>query len=364
MKKVGDNKITHHQFMYTIIGTMIGVGIISLPNRLAEISKQDGWISAMVGIWYPLYIVLLSIYISKKFPEDNILSLSKKCFGKYVGSLLSLIFSIQFFLDLIFATSGLINLARLEMVQFLTLSKLAIIILILGLYGTFLELKIIGRINEAVFYLLVVFLFFPLIALKDGSILNVSPVLGSGIKNILKGSIESGFSYLGVEVILLIYPNVVDKNRLKSAALKSVLIISFIYTYITFLTIYYAGPDIVIKPYWSVLMLNEAINLPFINSFRFIFMYMWLIILFKTVINVYYSFTYGISNSFLKLNIKKICFIVYPCALFAVNRIENEAERRYLAGKVTKYVIIFNLIFLSILAVIVHFRKGEKNEGS
>jgi spore germination protein len=364
MKKVGDNKITHQQFMCIIIGTMIGVGILSLPNRLAEISKQDGWISAMVGIWYPLYIVLLSMYISKKFPEDNILSLSKKCFGKYVGSLLNLIFSMQFFLDLISAASGLINLSRLEMTQFLTRSKLAIIILILGLYGTFLGLKIIGRINEAVFYLLVVFLFFPLIALKDGSILNVSPVLGSGIKNILKGSIESGFSYSGVEIILLIYPNMADKNRLKSAALKGVLIIAFIYTYITFLTIYFAGPDVIIKPYWSVLMLNETINLPFINSFRFIFMYMWLIILFKTVINVYYSFTYGISNSFFRLNIKKICFIVYPFAFYAVNKIGNEAERRYFTGKVTNYIIIFNLIFLSILTIIVHFRKGEKNESS
>lgn len=362
MKKVGSNEITYQQFTYIIIGTMIGVGILALPNRLAEISKQDGWVSAMSGVWYPMYIVFLTIYISKKYPGDNIITLSKKYFGKFAGSILNFMFSIQFFVYLISVTSGLINLSRVFIVQFLTVNKLAIIILILGLYGTFLGLKIIGRINEIVFYLLVLFLLFPLTALKDGSLLNVSPFLGSGIRNILKGSIQSSFSYSGVEIILLIYSGMVDKDRLKSAALKSVLVVAFIYTYITFLTIYFLGPDVILKPYWSVLFLNETINLPFINSFRFIFMCMWLIILFKTVINDYYSFTYGIGNSFFKLNIKKVCFVVYPFVLYAVNKVGQEATRRAFTSKVMNYVIIFNLIFITLLAIIIHFRKGEKNE--
>jgi spore germination protein (amino acid permease) len=359
MKKVGSNDITYQQFMYIIVGTMIGVGILALPNALAKVSKQDAWISAIIGAWYPLYIVLLAIYISKKFPKDNILSLSKKCFGKFAGSLLNFIFSIQFFIYLTTATSGLINLSRVFIVQFLTVTKLAIVILILALYGTYLGLKVIGRINELVFYLLVLFLFFPLIALKDGSLLNVSPFLGSGINNIIKGSMEASVSYAGVEIILLIYPNITDKSKLKGAALKSVLIVSFIYTYITFLTMYYAGPDTILKPYWSVVILNETIDLPFINSFRFLFMEMWLIILFKTAINHYFSFTYSISNSFLKLNIKRLCFVVYPFTLYAVYKVSNETIRRNITGKVMNYIIIFNLLFVTILAIIVHYKKGE-----
>lgn len=364
MKRVGSNEITYQQFTYIIVGTMVGVGILAIPSQLAEISKQDGWVSAMIGAWYPMYIVLLTIYISKKFPGDNILSLSKKCFGKSAGSLFNFIFSIQFFVYIISATSGLINLSRVFIVQFLTVNKLALIILTLGIYGTFLGLKIIGRINELVFYLLVLFLFFPLTALKDGSLLNVSPFLGSGVKNILKASIQSSFAYSGVEIILLIYPDVVDKDRLKSAALKGVFVVAFIYTYITFLTLYFLGPDVILKPHWPVVFLNETINLPFINSFRFVFMCMWLIILFKTVINVYYSFTYGICNTFLKLNIRKVCFVVYPFVLYAVNKVGQEGTRRIFTSKVMNYVIIFNLIFITFLSITIHFRKGEKNESS
>lgn len=364
MKKVGKNEITYQQFTYIIIGTIIGVGILALPGSLAEISKQDGWVSAIIGVWYPLYIVLLAIHISKNFPEDNIFSVSTTYFGKFIGGFLNTIFSAQLFIFLIFATSGVINLSRVFIVQFLTVSKLAVVLLALGVYTTFLGLKVIGRINEAVFYLLVLFLLFPLTALKDGSILNVSPFLGSGIKNILKASIESGFAYSGVEVILLIYPNVTDKSKIKGAALKSVLIITFIYAYITFITIYFVGPDIILKPYWPMLLLNETINLPFLSSFRFIFMSMWLIILFKTVINCYYNFTFSICNSFLKLNIQKLCFVIYPFVLYPVIKLDNEAVRRDLIGKTMKYIIIFNLLFVTTLAIFVNFKRGKKNENS
>ena len=364
MKKVGSNEITYHQFMYMIIGTMIGTGVLSLPNQMVKAAWQDGWISALIGAWYPVYIVIIAVYISKKFPNDDIFSLSKKCFGKFIGSILSILFTFQFLIDLESVTAGFTNVARVYIVQFLTPIKIIIAILIIGLYGTFQGLKVIGRINEIAFYFLIVLLFLPLIAFKDGSLLNVSPFLGSGIKNILSGSLEAGFAYAGVEIIFLIQPKVNDKKNIKSAAVKSVLIIAFMYTYLTFTTIYFLGPDIVIKPYWSIMTLNETINLPFINSFRFIFMYFWSIIIFKTVINLYYSFTYGLSNSFKKLKIQKICFLIYPILVFIIYRYGNEAMRRSIIGKVSPIITGFNIVFTTFLAIIVHFKKGENNENS
>ncbi|MCM0650197.1 spore germination protein [Clostridium swellfunianum] len=362
MKKIGKDDITYQEFTYIIVGAIFGVGVLSLPNRLVEIARQDGWISAAIGGVYPVYIALLTIYISKKFPEDNILSISKKIFGKFIGSILNLLFSAQFFINLIGITSGAINLSIIYIVGFLNVLKVSIVVLILAVYGTYLGLKVVGRISELMYYLTAVLLIIPLIALKDGSLLNISPVLGAGVKNILKASVETGFSYSGVEIMLLIYPNVKDKSNLKSATLKSVMVIVFIYTYITFLTTYFAGPDSTLKSYFSVMLLNETINLPFLNSFRFVFMYMWIMIVFKTIINNYYSFTYTISNAIVKLNIKKMCIILYPIILVVVNTISNEATRRSFISKSINYTATFNIVFLSLVAIIIFFKKGEKNE--
>jgi spore germination protein len=364
MKKVSSNQITYTQFTYIIVGTMIGTGVLSLPNQMAKAAYQDGWLSALIGAIYPLYIVVIAIYFSKKFPEDNILSLSKKCLGKFLGGIASIIFTLQFFIGIASVTAGFTNIARVYIVQFLTPIKLIVLILMVGLYGTYQDLKIIGRVNEIVFYLMLVLLFIPLISLRDGSLLNISPFLGSGFKNILKGGMQAGFAYSGVEIIFLIYPNVIDKKAVKSSALKAVAISATIYTYLTFTTIYFIGPDIALKPHWSVMLLNETINLPYINSFRFIFMYLWSIIIFKTVINLYYSFTYGLSNSFMKLNMKKICFIVYPLVVYVVYKYGNEGLRRQAIGKISPIVGVLNLLFITILAIIVHYKEGERNENA
>jgi spore germination protein (amino acid permease) len=362
MKKVSSDKITYHQFMYIIVGTMIGTAILSLPNQMAKAASQDGWISVLIGGIYPLYIVSLAIYISKRFPNDDILSVSKKCFGKFIGSIAAMLFSLQFFIDMASVTAGFTNVSRVYIVPFLTPIKLIVIILLIGLYGTYQGLKIIGRINEVVFYFMILVLFIPLIALRDGSVLNVSPFLGSGVNNILKGSMQAGFAFIGVEIIFLIYPSVSEKEKIKGAALKSVAIIAFIYTFITFMTIFYIGPDVILKPHWSVMVLNETVNLPFINSFRFIFMYLWSVIIFKTVINMYYSVTYGISNSFIKLNQQRICFIIYPVFVYVVYRYGNEGIRRQVIGRFGPAIGIFNLVFITLIAIIVHFKKSLRTD--
>lgn len=65
MKKVGSNTITPGEVTFLLIGSMIGVGILSLPNDLVIIAKQDAWISAFIGAIYPLYMVIIASILCK-----------------------------------------------------------------------------------------------------------------------------------------------------------------------------------------------------------------------------------------------------------------------------------------------------------
>lgn len=362
MRPVGKDEITYQEFTYIIIGAIFGVGILSLPNQLAEVSKQDGWISAVVGGIYPLYIALTTIYISSKFPNDDVLSVGKKIFGKFLGSILNFLFFGHFFVNLIGITTGAMRLSIVYIVGFLTVFKISIVVIILAVYGSLLGLKVIGRLNEFMYYLKVVLMIIPLIALKDGSLLNVSPIFGSGIKNIVSASVRSVFAYAGIEVMLLYYPYLNDKAAIKKGALKSTFVMILIYTYITFLTIYYAGPNIVVKSFFSVSLLNESINLPFINSFRFFFMYTWIMIVFKTIIDNYYSCCYILSNFAKKLDIRKICIFMAPILVIVVNIIHDEGTRREFLSKTINYTLIYNIAYLTLICLIIFFKKGEKNE--
>lgn len=362
MKVVGKDEITYQEYTYIIVGACFGVGILALPNQLAEVSRQDGWIAATIGGIYPFYIALLTSFIARRFPDDDILSISKKLFGNFFGSLLNLLFSAHFFVNLIGITTGAMRLSILYIVSFLSVFKISIVVLILAVYGSLLGLKVIGRMNELMYYLKIILIVIPLVALKDGSLLNVSPIFGSGIKNIFNGSVKSVFAYSGVEVMLLFYPNIKDKVPIKKAALKSVFVMIVIYTYVTFLTIYLAGPTIVTRSYFAVMLLNEAINLPFINSFRFFFMFIWIMIVFKTIITNYYSCSYIVSNFCKKLDIRKICLIFFPIMLSVINIIHDKVARREFLNKTINYTLLFNLIFVTTIAIIIYFKKGDKNE--
>ncbi|MFL0248365.1 GerAB/ArcD/ProY family transporter [Candidatus Clostridium stratigraminis] len=362
MKKVGVNDITANQFMYILIGTMIGTGVLSLPNYMAKGAKQDGWVSVVISLWYPLYIVILGIYFSKKYPNEDILKVNIKYFGKVIGSLLSLLFTIQFLVGLVSVSAGFSNISRVYIVDFLTPSKIISLVLLLGLYGTFQGLKVVGKISEISYYFLIVLLFVPLLVLRDGSFLNISPIFGYGIKNILKTSNDAIFSYSGIEIIFFIYPYVTEKNEIAKRAVRGVLVTTAIYTYITFMTIFYMGPDVILQEFWSVMVVNETVNLPFINSFRFIFMFFWSLMIFKTIVNQYYSFSYGISNSIFKFRVQKVCFFIYPFLLFLAIKYGNEISRRNLLEKLNPLIIYFNLIYLTLLGIVVHFKKVNKNE--
>ena len=111
------------QFALIIFGSIVGVGVLSLPNGVVKVAHQDGWISTLIGGIYPLYIVIIASYIARKFPNDNILILSKKYFGRILGSIFNLIFATYFIFMASMIASYYTNLMRSYTIGFLTSFK-------------------------------------------------------------------------------------------------------------------------------------------------------------------------------------------------------------------------------------------------
>ena len=261
MKKVKSNDITPGEVTFLLVGSMIGVGILSLPNKLVAIANQDAWISAFIGAVYPLYMAIIASFLCKRYPKKNILSLSKKCFGKFVGSILNIIFLLYF----VFLTTSIafqVSLIKGTLLaDFLSIPRLLIVILCLAAYTSIKGLKVLGRLNQLMFILTIILTLILCLALFEGTYLNICPILGSGVVNILKASKQSGFAYGGIEILFLIYPFVTEKTKIMKSSIKSVLITAIIYTWITFITIYYIGIDIITKMNWSVNMVAKTIEI-------------------------------------------------------------------------------------------------------
>lgn len=87
MNKVESVYLSTSQVTIIVISAIVGIGIIYMPNEVIKDTQQDAWISCIIGAIYPIYLSIVASYLCKKFPRDNVLILSKMCFGNILGNI-------------------------------------------------------------------------------------------------------------------------------------------------------------------------------------------------------------------------------------------------------------------------------------
>lgn len=355
MIKSKNNLLTSSEFTYLLLGYVVATGFLKLPNELVKTAEQDAWISVIIALIYPIYLVLISSYIISKHPKENILCLTKKYFGTLLGSVFNFIFMFQFLLLAAVSVADFIFLTRTFIVPFLTPFKIAVLTVSLGAYAAYNGLKVLAKLNQLIFYLFGILFLLSLTALKQGSILNLQPVFGSGLSNILKTSLSTAYSYFGWEALLLFYPYVEDTKVIKKSAMKGIAICVAVYVWSVFITIFYLGIDVTVKSYWSFIFVFESITIPVINNFRYVFMLVWFLLSFRLTANSYFAFAFNL-NDFIKTDTKKACLLVYPIVLYASIKLSNRMLRTKMVSFLTPIFIIYSAVLITITALIILFK--------
>lgn len=361
MDKAKKKLLEDSECIAIIVGFIADVGILSLPNKVVQDAKQDGWISVLVGGVYPLFLAFLSIYYVKKHPNEDILVLSKKYLGVILGTLCNILFLAQFIIYFIAIASGMSNVYICYATAFLTPIKIFIPAVLLVTYLVQKGIKVLARINIIALYTVVIFALTLLTALQRGNYLNLFPVFGSGYKNILKGSLESVYSYGGLEGIFLLYPLIKNKDKIKAVVLKSSFIVISLYTWTTFICIYFLGYKVTSKALWPVLLVTEGLNSPVLNSFRFIVLFLWSVSIFRVLANYQYAITY-ISSYILKVKHKwKIYWFTVPIEIYLCLKLGSEVQRRAFISYIIPRVTLFNITYITIIAILIFIKdKGRK----
>ena len=351
--------ISSSELFFILVGCIIGMGITSLPADVVSIAKQDGWISTIIGGIYPLYIVLIGGIIIKRHPNSNIMNLSKAYFGKIIGNVLNLLFMLQFLFYIILIISGSSNQLRAYSIYFMSHFKMVMIFALVACYASIKGLKVLARFTTITFFLLCLIVLASTVTFKSASFLNIKPFFGVGLPKILEGSMHSSFAYANMELLLIIYPYVQEKKDILKAAYFSTLAVIFFYTWIVFTSIYFSGPDLVVKQLWPFSFVAESFKIPVVNNFRYVEMVIWITIAYKTVSVEFYAAT-KILNNITKIKRKTICFLLLPIIFIFPLFLENEVMRREFAGKVIPWVTLFNITYITIIALLTILKDKKK----
>ncbi|MGH4123284.1 MAG: GerAB/ArcD/ProY family transporter [Clostridium sp.] len=353
------NLLTPNEVTFLLVGIMLDITVAGLPNDVVEAAKQDGWISVIIGAIYPIYVALLAIYVSGKFPKDNILVLSKRYMGKTIGTILNFLFLLSFFSYFPPLISTFAIITRTEAMPDLTPLKIYVFLFFVGAYTASKGIKVLGRMGSITFGMLLIIIIPTISILKQGSYLNISPIFGSGILNILKGSMACVYDYSLMELIFLIYPFINDSSKIKNSALKAVGITTIIYTWVTFITMYYMGKDIIPKTIWSFFTVTLAVKVEVINNFRYIFVAFWMIIAIKSVAIFNYVCVF-ILDDIKKIKSKKIIYVAIATSVIIIAK--TYYGDKVALDQITKYTsnisTIYNLIYITLITILIWIKKG------
>lgn len=353
------NLLTPNEVTFLLVGIMLGLGVASLPNDVVKAAKQDGWISVIIGAIYPLYVALLAIYVSGKFPKDNILVLSKRYLGKSLGTILNFLFLLSFFSYFPPLISTFAIVTRTEAMPELTPLKIYVVLFFVGAYTASKGLKVLGRMASITFWMLLLIIIPTIAVLPQGSYLNISPIFGTGIANILKGSLACVYDYSLMELIFLIYPFINDSSKIKASTLKAIGITTIIYTWVTFITIYYMGKDIIPKTIWSFFTVTVAVKVEVLNNFRYIFVAFWMILAIKSTAIINYACVF-ILNDIKKIKSKRIIYVVIAASVIIIAK--TFYGDQVTMDEITKYSApistIYNLIYITLITILIWIKKG------
>ncbi len=322
-------QITSHQLLFMIVGSTIATGILSLPRVASGDAQQDAWIAVIAGAVVPFVSLFLMDRLGKFFPDLTIVEMTQLLMGKFIGSIITVLFILY-----IVFIQGIILRSGTEIISMYSLPKTPIsvtslLITLVVIYITAKGGKVIGRLNEILFFILIFnfVLLVPMPNMIDHT--NLLPIGGTGFMGIAKSALPTAFAYGGIEILFIAYPMVTRKDKIFKSALAAVFIIMFLYLQVTITGLLIFGVEAMQLLMWPVLIILKVINIPLLNRLEFIFLLLWAAVIVRPVVNHGFMAALSLTQLF-KLDINKyyfftvviISFLIYSVSLIPRNIVE------------------------------------------
>ncbi|RCX13284.1 spore germination protein KB [Fontibacillus phaseoli] len=357
-------KISLRQLTIITALFMIGTAILIVPSALAVKAKQDAWIAALIGIGIGSLILALQLLLSRLYPDMNLVQISEKLLGKWLGK------SVCFLLLLILFLGGPVAVLQ-EIGTFLTVqimpeTPIQAIIILFGaivLMGVRLGLEVLARSAELLFpWFLLLFLSLSILLFSQVKWENALPILEQGPGPLIPAVCSFiSIVYLPNMILLMIFPASVNRqSEANKAVFIGSLIGSLILLLIVILSILVLGPTITEKTMYPSYLLAQKINIGnFLQRIEVIMAVMWFITLFFRISFYFYATVAGYCQIF---NIKNIQPLVIPLGwiltTLAVFIYPNVMfEHNWEARTWTPFSFIFGLLFPLLLLGLHGIRK-------
>jgi spore germination protein KB len=301
--------ISSLQLFYILMGFEFGTAIIL---GIGSAAKQDVWIVILVASVTSLVLMSIYIKLSSFYPNYTLVQMLRELLGKFLAYPIIVIYIVYF---IYIAGRVSRDFGELMVSTILVETPIVVVIgslMVLLIYCLRGGIETFGRMGEVVFPLFMfslVIIWILLVTVKSFNIANLTPILGNGLKPILKEVFPNTLTFPFGEsfVILMFIPFLNNKKNAGKIGFAVILIGGFLLSINSVLILSVLGPEIYEKDFFPLLSATRLVSIAdFLERFDAIIILMMISGVFFKVGMFTFGAAVGISQLFNMKNTKSI----------------------------------------------------------
>ncbi|MCQ6281242.1 endospore germination permease [Bacillus sp. EB600] len=305
-------KINASELFIMVITFTIGASVLVQPASTATVAKQDAWLVSASATIISLFFAYLYNQLAALYPSMTYIECHEKILGKWLGKGLALLFIFFLFILLFDLLREIGDFFATEILTETPIEVIMVAFLLTSLIGVRLGLEVIFR-TVVIFFpwivtlLILLFLFI----IPEIKIENIYPILGDGLKPVMRGIYQTlTIPYVQLVVFLMVTPYVTEKAKIKKAFYWGIFIGGLILTLFVLFSIFVLGPNITARQTYPSYMLGKKISL---GNFRIeVFVaIIWILTIYFKVTVYYYGISLGLAQI---LGLRDYRILLFPLA--------------------------------------------------
>jgi spore germination protein KB len=311
-------KISRSQFAILVMMFTIGSSVLLLPSGLANEAKQDAWIAALLGVGIGALFVVLYIALGNRYPNLTLAEYSEVILGKWLGKVVSFLYFAFFFLLSALVLRNIGDFLNIYDLPQTPIASIHILFLLIVIMAVRLGLEIFSRAAEIFFPWVLLFSFIILVFIAPQiDFINLQPIIGDGVKPILRASIPFiGSPLLELVVFLMIFPAINRAQGSKTGFLAGYLMGGIILFLFSLFSILVLGDVLTARNLYPIYILAKQINIAeIIQRVEAFPSLLWFITIFIKLTVCFYASALCLAQT---LKLKDYRIVIFPLALIMI----------------------------------------------
>ncbi len=326
-----NDKASARQVTILLILDLFGTAALTLPRRAAEFASEDAWMVVIGGVVLALIYGFLITSVATLFPQDSFVEFSGKIVTKPIGMALSLLLMAKLMAGVALEVRVFGEILKQTLLPKTPIEVIIISMLLITAYLIRKGYECRARIAE----ILVVIVFLPLIfvfllALFNADFTNLLPMFKTPAPKILEGAYYLGFTFGGLEVMLLATMFLVKPKRAPRVTTTAIIVVGFFNVAVTLITLATFGSMETNKQIWPTMQMMQSVNFPglFIERQDVLMMSFWILSVFA-IVNAGLFFISFIATRMLKSSEHYYLVLPFVPILYFISLIPDNIAQTY-----------------------------------